>query len=129
MQNPIGYFILDNPLPEVWRIGIEPPNKASTKSLASHTWEWKPGAVVDSLLSVDQIQARITEKNKRYEEYRRNCDECWLIMVGDSYDYKMGSDISLNPSVVTHLYDSRFQRVFYLQLYDVLTELQTRRSD
>jgi len=126
MQDSAGYFVLDQPLPEVWRIHVAPLNETAPKSLGGHYWEWKPGAVVSSPLSAGKIQARIRQKNSRYERYCQSCDECWLVLVGDSFDYKMGCDISRSPSVVTNLYDSQFERVFYLQLYDILIELGKR---
>ncbi|MBN2136753.1 MAG: hypothetical protein JW720_02995 [Sedimentisphaerales bacterium] len=110
---------LDDPLPGVRRIQIHLLPKGE------HRWEWNPGAVWVSSLSVEDIQTRVTKKNARYEQYRRDCDECWLVMVGDSCDYQKGSDISLNPLAITHPYDSRFERIFYLQLYDELIELRT----
>ncbi|MBL7153526.1 MAG: hypothetical protein ISS79_07395 [Phycisphaerae bacterium] len=127
-QDSASYFILDQPSDGLLSIAVTPLKEGVIKSLGGHLWDWKM-AVLDSPLLVGQIQAPITEKNNKYERYRRSCDECWLVMVGDPYDYKMGSDISRNPEVIRHFYDTRFERVFYLQLYDVLAELQRRPLD
>ena len=108
----------EDTLPEIYQIVVW-----RLRSSGVHRWEWSPGGVWVSPVSVDSLQERIGRKDKKYGEYRRHCAECWLLIVGDPCDPAKGGDIRLDAAARTHKYQSQFDRIFFLQLHDVLVEL------
>jgi hypothetical protein len=74
-----------------------------------------------------EIAALIEKKNDKASEYRRKCDELWLLIVAD------GSNISSNVDIDRHLMEHSFETVFDRVLfyrrfeYDVI-ELRIMRS-
>lgn len=106
-------------LPEIWQIHLWRPRV----SLDAHRWKWKPGGVLVGPVHVDSLQTRISEKDKNYEKYRRLCNECWLLIVGDPCDPGKAGDIGLDLRARTHKYRTIFDRIFFLQLLNELVEL------
>jgi hypothetical protein len=105
-------------LPEIFQIGI------FRRQGYEHLWEWNAGAVAVGPVSIDALQKRIGEKDNEFEEYRRRCNECWLVIVGDPCEPSMGADIGLDPAARTYKYRSKFDRIFFLQRLDNLVELE-----
>ena len=116
---------ISNALHGIWRIHIHRPRVL----LNSHVWKWNPGGVFVGPISIESLQARLNAKDEDYEEYRRHFTECWLIIVGAPCDPAKASDINLGESVKTFNYRSRFNRVFFLQLYYELLELELLHKD
>ena len=115
-----GFLKPGDALPEIWQIHLWHPKV----SLDAHRWMWKPGGVWVGPVHVDSLQSRISEKNESYEEYRKACTECWLLVIGDPCDPSKGADIGLDAVAKTHRYSTKFDRVFFLQLLDELVELE-----
>lgn len=113
----------EDALPEIWQIHLWRPKV----SLDYHRWMWKPGGVWVGAVHVDSLQKRISEKDKNYDEYRKVCNECWLVIMGDPCDPSKGADIELDPRTRTHTYMSKFDRIFFLQLFYELVELKLLR--
>lgn len=110
----------EDELPEIYQMSVFRPSG----SLDTHCWKWNPGGVCVSPVKVDSLQSRISEKNESYEEYRKACTECWLLVIGDPCDPSKGADIGLDAVAKTHRYSTKFDRVFFLQLMDELVELE-----
>ena len=68
--------------------------------------------------NVSEIQRRVDEKNTKYDVYRQKCDECWLLIAANKYNSAQGYDFTLGGCALTHCYESRFERVFFLELGD-----------
>jgi hypothetical protein len=64
-----------------------------------------------SNFSIERIQSRIDEKNLLYEKYRTKCDECWLLIIGNIFKDSQSFEI---PDRIDHRFDSKFERVFYM---------------
>ena len=60
---------------------------------------------------INKMQDRIDEKNQRYEEYLKNCDKCWLLIVVNIFKNSQSFDIH---DRVDHKFESKFERVFIL---------------
>jgi hypothetical protein len=65
---------------------------------------------------IDSLQNRITEKNKKYEDYLKNCQVCWLVIVVDIRNSAQKFDINYDLRTKTHKYSSKFDRVFYMDI-------------
>jgi len=92
--------------------------------LVDHRWEvMEPGTVSTSFIS--ELQDRISEKNQKIDNYLKACDECWLLIVAD----RMRADqkFHLTPEMQSHVYESKFQRTFFLEIAErFLLELKTK---
>lgn len=74
--------------------------------------------------SVSELQAIVTEKDARYDVYRRRCDECWLLITADWRNPAQGFDLRRDERWLSHCYGSKFDRIFFLELGDgILREL------
>jgi len=78
--------------------------------LPYHLWTVEGPAVVQNL-TIEKIQSCINEKNCRYEEYLRKCDECWLLIVVNVFKDSQSFE---TPNRIDHRFESKFERVFYL---------------
>ena len=58
----------------------------------------------------DEIQKRIDGKNKKFQSYKANCDECDLLIVVD------GGFVHLDDELKTHRFESVFRNVFFMDL-------------
>jgi len=58
-----------------------------------------------------KIQSCIDEKNRRYEEYLKRCDECWLLIVVNRFKDPLSFEIH-DPT--GHRFESKFERVFLM---------------
>jgi hypothetical protein len=58
------------------------------------------------------VQEAITEKAGRLPTYRKVCDECWLLLVADSF--MASGNLKLGEADQTHLFSSPFARTYVL---------------
>lgn len=58
----------------------------------------------------DEIQKRIDDKNKKFQSYKANCDECDLLIVVD------GGFVHLDDKLKKHQFESVFRNVFLMDL-------------
>lgn len=75
---------------------------------------------------IQEIQKAIDEKNPKHAEYRKQCDECWLLLVA-SGDAQSGM---FDPSLAarTHKYRSEFTKTCFLEDFTgEVIELQAER--
>lgn len=85
-------------------------------------WHWTEFGAIETRFS-NQLQSIIDEKNAKYSEYRKKCDECWLIIVAPGFNcssfYAFGEDME------TICYTSHFEKVFFMEMFDgTLRELK-----
>lgn len=62
----------------------------------------------------EELQAVITSKDSKFSEYRRACDEVWLLVVADGRH--ISSTFSPEEETLAHAYHSPFDRVFFFDL-------------
>ena len=111
-ENPAKYyeyFRYPPELPAITQIGIVHAGDGKT-GLPDHLWTVEGPAVVQNFSS-EKIQSSINEKNARYEEYLKKCDECWLLIVIDIFKDSQSFEI---PDRIDHKFESKFERVFYM---------------
>jgi hypothetical protein len=78
--------------------------------LPYHLWDVEGPARVQNL-TIEKIQSCISEKNCRYEQYLKKCDECWLLIAVDIFKDSQSFEI---PGRINHTFESKFERVFYM---------------
>jgi hypothetical protein len=73
----------------------------------------------------EDLKAWIEEKNKKYAEYCKLCDRCWLIVVVDQYLADAKFAVSENQGYLSRqAFGSKFDRTFVLDVTErVLVEL------
>jgi len=77
---------------------------------------------------IDALQNRITEKNKKHEDYLENCQECWLVIVVDIRNDAQQFDVNYDQKTKRHKYRSKFSHVFYMDFVrKELTKLEASR--
>jgi hypothetical protein len=111
-ENPskfFEYFSYPSELPAITQIGIVHSWNGKT-GLPYHHWIMEGPAVVGNF-STEKVQSCINEKNDRYEEYLKRCDECWLLIVIDIFKDSQSFEM---PARIDHRFESKFERVFYL---------------
>lgn len=93
-----------NPLPEqVERLRVI---DAQGESL----WGIPRGSSIQ-VLDRDRIQAEIDVKDRRLAEYRRACDEIWLLLVSDGFS--PATELRLPDDIEELRFTTGFDRVFY----------------
>jgi len=80
--------------------------------LPYHLWTVE-GTAWEQKFTVKTIQSCINEKNERYEEYLKRCDECWLLITVDIFKDSQSFEI---PDPIDHRFESKFERVFYMDV-------------
>ena len=60
----------------------------------------------------DIVQEAITEKAARLPTYRKACDECWLLLVADSFT--ASGNLEFGEASQTHTFSSPFTRTYVL---------------
>jgi hypothetical protein len=61
---------------------------------------------------IERIQNAITGKGKVYKACVCRCDECWLLVVADSF--RSSGNIHPDKASLSHDYDSPFERTYFL---------------
>lgn len=93
--------------------------------LKAHRWKViEPAHVMSTFLP--ELQDTINAKNKKIDEYLKNCDECWLLVVADRT--KADQCYYLSPDEMkSHAFLSKFQKTFFLEIAEnLLLELTTK---
>lgn len=62
---------------------------------------------------VEEIQARIDEKQRKFQNYTRRCDECWLLIGVD--EWTAPEAVAITEQLETHSFSGDFQRLFFLR--------------
>lgn len=110
-KNPFKYydsFSYPPELPNIAQIIIVHAGNGKN-GLPYHHWTVEAPAVVQNL-TTDKIQNCINEKNKRYGEYLKRCDECWLLIVFDLFKDSQSFEVS---SIIDKRFESKFDRIFF----------------
>ncbi len=66
-------------------------------------------------VSIDLIEERLRDKASRLAEYRRRCEEAWLLIVTNRGT--PASHFKVPDSVVSATYSTRFDRVYLLTIF------------
>lgn len=82
--------------------------------LSRHHWSVPNAAYVQSNF-VRGLQSRIAEKAVRYKSYKQVCERCWLLVVADGFE--PSSLFDLNGSTLSQVYESPFERTFFLEAF------------
>ena len=76
-----------------------------------HEWTWlEMGA--PHINAVQLFQQVIEEKSARLNDYLRDCDECWLLIVAPSF--RPSGMIHPDTQSLSHTYNSPFSRTYFL---------------
>ena len=62
--------------------------------------------------AIERVQDAITRKDKIYDACLRKCDECWLLVVADSF--VSSGNIHPDTASLSHVYTSPFSRIYFL---------------
>ncbi|MHC4310803.1 MAG: hypothetical protein ACYSSN_12785 [Planctomycetota bacterium] len=85
-ENPSKFyetFRRASEMPAIFRMSITRAWNGKT-GLPYHLWTVEAPAVAQNF-TIEKVQSRINEKNGRYAEYLKKCDECWLLIVVDIF--------------------------------------------
>ncbi|MDD5302633.1 MAG: hypothetical protein PHS14_05925 [Elusimicrobia bacterium] len=63
--------------------------------------------------SIPLVQAAISKKEAKLDQYLLTCDECWLLLGVD--EHSAPEAIDLSPIGLTHVFQSLFTRVFFVR--------------
>lgn len=75
-------------------------------------------------LNVEGVQAQLDNKNPKCSNYRRSCDEAWLVVVIDGW--RTSSTTDIGNDVRSARFDSEFDRAFLFECVGgKVTELET----
>lgn len=102
-------------IPEIFQIDIRRGTFDGQTWLTSHRWT-KEGSGWVKRDFINELQKCIDEKNDKYEKYRKNCEECWLLIVADRSNPAQCFDIDFCGEVKTHSYYSKFDQTFYMEV-------------
>lgn len=78
-------------------------------------WSRPKGGIVPHI-EKDVIQEILSTKNKKVEDYDNSCDEFWLLMIKNDFDYSMSIEVTEN--LISHAYDSAYTKLF---IFDIAT--------
>ena len=92
----------------------------------THRW-WSPLVASHEVIDIRQLQQEIRRKEDKITQYRDHCDECWLLMVADSF-MKPSTAVDVTQAALEHCYIASFDRVYFLgsalrQLYQLKISL------
>lgn len=62
--------------------------------------------------AIERLQEEIDKKNQKYAACRLKCDECWLLVVADSF--QSSGNIHPDEKSLSHIYTSRFDQTYFL---------------
>jgi hypothetical protein len=119
-------FTLKNPelgLPEIYQIRVIRGTLNGETWLTSHRWQEARASWMNRRF-VSELQESIDRKNDRYKEYRKKCEECWLLIVVNRS--KDSQAFEITEEMLQHKYSSEFDRTFYMEviikdLYELTT--------
>lgn len=113
-------------LPEIYQIRVIRGTLNGQTWLTSHRWQEARASWVDRRF-VSGLQESIDRKNDRYKEYRKKCEECWLVIVVNRS--KDSQALEITEEMLQHKYNSEFDRTFYMEvMLKDLYELTTTKN-
>ena len=113
-QNPsesFAHFRYPPEIPSIFQICITHAWNGKA-GLPYHLWTVEGPAVVHDF-TIEKVQSCVNEKNARYEEYLKRCDECWLLIAVDRFRNSQSFEV---PDRINHRFESKFERVFYMDI-------------
>lgn len=78
--------------------------------VASHEWRWMEYSRIERN-AVDRLSKIIDEKSKLIGTILQKCDECWLLIVAESF--RDSGDIHPDQQSFSHTYASAFGRTYF----------------
>jgi hypothetical protein len=82
------------------------------RPLKSHLWQTAGGGIVNENFA-DQLQREIDKKNLKISEYRKRCDDCWLLVVADWTG--PSAFFGISDEMRNIKYKALFNRVYFLE--------------
>nr|NJM04291.1 hypothetical protein [Desulfobacula sp.] len=115
-----------NPFVGISLVYVTPGTINGKVWLNNHRWEtMEPGVV--RIGFIPELQAAITKKNKKHNEYLKGCDKCWLLVVADRT--KADQKFEFTPEMKIHIYESEFEKTFFMEIAErFLAELNTKKA-
>lgn len=80
-------------------------------SYAQSRWQWLE-AISRKEGVVDLIQGRIDEKTRKRKNYLKSCDDCWLLIVADSF--RASGSFEFDDTCRAHVFESPFSRTYFM---------------
>ena len=115
----------DLQIPEIHLINVIRGTFNGIVWLRDHHWQEVRASWVNRNF-VSELQTCINRKNSKYQEYRKNCNECWLLIVTNRS--KDSQAFEITEETLQWKYISEFERTFYMEvLFRELHELSTKR--
>lgn len=88
-----------------------------------HRWCWLEVRTVQHD-AIERLQKAICIKSQRRDACRRNCEECWLLVVAPSF--QSSGTIHPDEKSLSHIYTSPFSRTYFLDFgYGSVVRLNT----
>ena len=94
----------------IWYLTISRFEKASEVN-----WSRPKGGIVPHI-EQDIVQEILSTKNKKIKDYDDSCDEFWLLMIKNDFDYSMSVEVTEN--LISYSYDSAYSKLF---IFDIAT--------
>lgn len=94
----------------IWYLNISRHEGAS-----GINWSRPKGGIIPHI-EKDVIQEILSIKNKKIVNYDSSCDEFWLLMVKNDFDYSMSVEIS--EDLINHSYETTYSKLF---IFDIMT--------
>jgi len=131
----IAQFVHENMPPQGSSIRLEPHSHSDqprevdlilinrVHPVDRHRWCW-PEARAIQHDAIERLQKVICKKSKRHDACRRNCEECWLLVVAPSF--QTSGTIHPDEKSLSHMYTSPFSRTYFLDFgYGCVVRLNT----
>jgi hypothetical protein len=94
-------------------------------SISKGSWTPVRAAFVPTITPSD-LRRTVRSKEAKVLSYRQHCREVWLLIVARGFEPSTYGD--LGPEVENHVFETSFDRVFFLHHFDgTVTELRVRR--
>ena len=74
-------------------------------------WTWMEAGTIDGN-TISVVQNAITQKSGRLPSYLERCDECWLLLVADSF--RTSGRLAFDDCCTSHVFESPFARTYVL---------------
>jgi hypothetical protein len=85
---------------------------ANTLGYKNHLWHATEVWCAETDFT-DQLQKEIDRKSKKYTNYLKKCDECWLVI--SALGFSRSTAFEPSTEMLEHIYNSPFKRVFFLE--------------